>query len=90
MSITTTTNHDGVPRASGFSVTSLCTGVVGLCLCWVPILGAILGVLGTTFGGIGWHQSRTYGRGGFGLAIAGLVCGILAIVAQAALFAAFA
>ena len=50
----------------------------------------ILGILGATFGGIGLHQSRAYGRGGLGLAVAGLVTGTLAILAFVAFMIAFA
>ena len=37
--MTTTSNVEGTPRASGYSVTALVTGIVGLCLAWVPGLG---------------------------------------------------
>ena len=82
------TNTDRAERTSGgFSGTSLVTGVVGLCLYWVPILGAIFGFPGTVFRGLGWHQHRSYGRPGFGLAIASLTCGIIAVLVQVVFFA---
>jgi hypothetical protein len=78
-----------LPRASGSSITGLVTGIVGLVLCWVPGVGLILGIIGTTFGAIGMRQSRVFGKGGFGMAVAGLVCGILAIIAFVVFLIAF-
>lgn len=67
------------PRVSGFAVTALVCGVVGLVLCWVPGVDVILGIIAATFGALGWHQASK-GRPGFGMAIAGMVLGIVTLV----------
>jgi hypothetical protein len=51
-------------------------GIVGLVLCFSPLLAFILGVVGIVFGGIVLNRR---GRG-HGFAVTGLVCGIVAIV----------
>ena len=78
------------PRQNGFAVTALVTGIVGLCLCWVPVLDVLLGTVAIVFGALGWWQHSSKGRGGFGLAIAGLVCGVLTVLVFAVLLAATA
>ena len=64
----------------GVAVTSLVTGIVGLVLCWVPWVGLALGVIATTFGGVGIYRANRNRADGIGLATAGLVLGILATV----------
>jgi hypothetical protein len=61
-------------------VTGLVTGIVGVCLAWVPILGFILGVLGIVFGGIGLYYAIQGQATNKGTAIAGLVLGIFAVM----------
>ena len=76
-------------RPNGFAVTALVTGIVGLCLSWVPVLDVLLGTVAIVFGALGWWQHSARGRGGFGLAIAGLTCGVLTVAVFAVLLAAF-
>jgi len=77
--------HYSHPAASptpsnGMGVTGLVTGIIGACLAWVPVLGFLLGVLGVVFGGIGWFYA-TQGRAtNKGMAVAGVVLGIFAVV----------
>jgi hypothetical protein len=66
------------------AIASLVCSVVGLFLCGVP---AILGVI---FGGIGLSQTKDNARSGRGLAIAGLIIGVLAVLAWGALWIAVA
>jgi len=54
-------------------------GLLGLLLFWLPGLGALLAVLGVVFGGVGISQGRKSGAG-IGLAVAGLVCGVIALL----------
>jgi Na+/proline symporter len=58
-------------------------GLIGALVGLIPLLSWIafpLGILGVVFGGIGWRRAnREPERGGKGLAIAGLVLGILAV-----------
>jgi hypothetical protein len=82
----------GIPPAqqstvSGFAVTALVTGIVGLALVWVPGLDLVLGIVATSFGAIAaFHTTRNRpDKRGYGLAIAGLIMGILTIVGFALL-----
>jgi hypothetical protein len=64
-------------RTSGKAVAALVLGIVA-----IPVYGTVLGALAITFATLGWLDIRdSDGRlGGKGLAIAGLVCGIVALV----------
>ncbi|WP_448625863.1 hypothetical protein [Geodermatophilus sp. URMC 64] len=64
---------------NGLGVAGFVTGLVGLVLCWVPWFGMVLGLVGVVLGGIGISQGKKKGAP-TGLAIAGLVCGILAVL----------
>jgi hypothetical protein len=67
-------------KTQGFSVTALVTGVVGLVFCWVPGLNLTLGVVATVFGALAVRNERRGLTGGKGMAIAGLVTGIITVV----------
>ena len=69
---------------SGLAVASLVCSLVGIFLCGVP---AILGVI---FGGIALGQTKDNARPGRGLAMAGLIIGILVVLAWGALWVAAA
>lgn len=69
---------------SGMAVASLVCSIVGLFLCGVP---AILGVI---FGAIGMGQTKDNARPGRGLAIAGLVVGILVVLFWGTIWAVIA
>ena len=61
-----------VQPTSGFSIASLVLGIIGF--------AGIFAVLAIIFGAIGIHRAKTSGAGGKGMAITGLVLGILWIV----------
>ena len=65
--------------ANGLGVAGFVTGLLGLILFWVPVLGLILGALGIILGGVAISASRKLGASN-GLGIAGLVLGIVALV----------
>lgn len=71
----------GVPkRSNGFAVASLVLGILTLVMffaVWIPIL---MGILAVVFGGIGISRANK-GAGQKGLAIAGLVCGAVGMLA---------
>lgn len=60
----------------GLSVTSLIFGIVGLVLFWVPLLGIGSAITGVVLGIVALVKKSD----GKGMAIAGLICGGLAIV----------
>ncbi|WP_448625862.1 hypothetical protein [Geodermatophilus sp. URMC 64] len=65
---------------NGLGVAGFVTGLVGLVLFWLPWVGFVLGLLGVVLGGVGIAQGRKKGMS-TGLAIAGLVCGLIAVIA---------
>ena len=69
----------GPSGSNGIGTTGFVTGLLGLVLFWVPIVGVVLGVLGVVLGGVGISRGRRTGAP-TGLAVAGVVLGALAIV----------
>ena len=72
--------------SNGLGVGGFVTGLVGLVLCWVPWFGMLLGLVGVVLSGIGISQGKKKGAS-IGLSIAGLVCGILAVLVWIVLLA---
>jgi hypothetical protein len=71
--------------ANGLGTAGLVLGIVGAALSLVPVLGFILGVLATTFGGVAKaNRGEATNRG---MAIAGLVLGIITMAAWPVLIA---
>jgi hypothetical protein len=64
---------------NGLGVAGFVTGLLGLVLCWVPWLGILLAGVGIVLSGIGISTGKKKGMS-IGLAIAGLVCGIIALI----------
>src|SRR4051794_5502903 len=65
--------------SNGLGIAGFVTGLVGLVLCWVPWLGVLLAIVGVALSGVGIAQGKKKGMT-IGLAIAGLVCGIIALI----------
>ena len=75
-------------RTSGLAIASLACGIVGLV---IPFLGIILGILGIVFGVAAMSQTgRDPSLGGRGMAIAGLVCGVVVVVGNGILIGVLA
>ncbi len=70
------------PPMLALAVVSLCFGIAGTLLLWVPFLGWILGVAAAVMGhlAIGQFQRSTQPRSGRGLTVGGLVTGYFAAV----------
>ena len=63
-------------RTSGISIAAMVCGILGI----IPYIGFVLGLLGIIFGAIGINQTgKDPNLGGRGMAIAGLVCGVVFI-----------
>jgi hypothetical protein len=65
--------------SNGLGTAGFVTGLLGLIFCWVPALGIILALLGVIMGGVGISAGKKKGAS-TGLAIAGLVLGIIALI----------
>jgi hypothetical protein len=64
---------------NAFAVAALVLGIVGAALFWTIVPGFLLGLLATVFGAIGLSRARR-GAPNKGMAIAGLVLGILTLL----------
>ncbi len=65
--------------SNGLGVAGFVTGLLGLLMCWVPGVGIVLGSLGVVLGGVGMSAGRKNGTG-TGLALTGLILGIVSLV----------
>ena len=68
--------------SNGLAIAALVCGIIALLLSWIPVinfLSFILGLIAIVLGGVGIAKAKD-GRGGKGLAIAGLVTGLLALL----------
>jgi Domain of unknown function (DUF4190) len=79
----------GAPMAdkrgnSGMAIASLVCSLVGVIPCFWGL--QIMGLLGTIFGFVGLNQTKSGERGGRGMAIAGVVIGIILLVICAAIW----
>lgn len=70
------------PPLNGKSVAALVLGILSLL---IPLLGAFVGIAAFSFAGVALREIKYRGGTGRGLAVAGLVCGILAAVIYAVL-----
>jgi hypothetical protein len=70
-------------HSSGAASTGGVLGIIGFVLAWIPfigiVIGIVLGLLAIIFGAIGLGQTKSGGRG-HGMAVTGLVLGILVII----------
>lgn len=76
------------PAENGMATASFVLGIAGLCLFWLFGVGLVLGVLAVVLGALGMrHAKRLPGEGLRGRARTGLVIGLVATIASAALIA---
>jgi len=61
------------------AVAGMVLGILALVLCWFPFVNWILALLGIIFGALGIGRANRVGKGK-GMAITGLVCGVLGAV----------
>lgn len=64
-------------------IASMVLGIVGLCTGWCWGLGAVLGIVGIVLAVMSGNKSKQAGLKQNGLAVAGLVCSIIAVVCGA-------
>lgn len=61
-------------------------GILGLVLCWLPFVGWLCALIGIILGALGMGKAKKVGGAGKGMAIAGLICGILGLLVGVILF----
>lgn len=74
-----------IPTSNGLATTGGVLGIVGFVAGWIPLIGIlfglVIGILAIVFSGIGLSRSgRLPGQAGKGMAITGLVLGILIVI----------
>lgn len=76
-------------RNSGLSVAGMVLGILTLVGFWVPIGAVVMGVLAVALSGAGIAQTAKPGWSGRGMAVTGLVCGIVGLVPSVLFMIAF-
>ena len=67
-------------KTSGFAIASLILGILSLFIGWIPLLGWLIVILSITFGIIALRKIDNKELTGRGLAIAGIVMGLLGLI----------
>jgi hypothetical protein len=76
-------------RTSGMSVAGMVLGILTLVGFWIPIGSVILGVIAVALSGAGIAQTGKPGYSGRGMAVTGLVCGIVGLIPSVIFMIAF-
>ncbi len=69
-----------VGKRNGFGTAALVLGILSLVLCWVPVVGLVIGVLAIVFAVLGRKRAGRREADNGGMAIAGLVTGIIGLI----------
>jgi hypothetical protein len=79
------------PKGNGLAVAALVLGIIALVFCWIPflnVLSIILGLIGLGLGVPGLLGALRGRRSGKGMAIAGVILSVVAVIAAIAISAA--
>ncbi|MFF2553600.1 DUF4190 domain-containing protein [Nocardia sp. NPDC058058] len=71
------------PKGKGLAITALVLGIIAVLTFWTVILtvvGVFFGLLAAIFGLIAMMKARKGTSGGFGMAVAGLILGVLSLI----------
>lgn len=69
-------------KPKGLAIAALVLGILSLVAFWMPILGALLGLVAIILGAVALSKVKKGTAGGRGLAIAGVVTGVLGLLAN--------
>lgn len=75
------------PRRNGLGVAALVLGVLAVLTCWTVIGGIVLGLIAIVLGVLGRGRARRREADNGGMALAGLVLGVVGLALSAALVA---
>jgi hypothetical protein len=70
-------------QSNGVAIAALVCGIVALVLCWIPVINLLsiaLGLVAVILGIVGLRKARDPGVGGNGLAVGGLVTGVVGLL----------
>ncbi len=68
------------PSTNGVGVAGGVVGIVAVVLFWFPFIGAILGIIAVSLGGVGLQRAKQMGGSSKGMSVTGIVCGSVALV----------
>ena len=68
------------PQGNGLAVTALVLGIISIVFPGVPFLDGVLAVLASIFGAVGISAANKRGGVGKGMAVAGLILGLITVV----------
>jgi hypothetical protein len=69
-------------QSNGIGIAAGVCGIIAVALCWIPFvdyLSIVLGALAIIFGVLGVRHANQSGGAGKGMAITGIVCGIVGL-----------
>jgi hypothetical protein len=69
-------------QGNGIGIAAGVCGIIAVALCWIPFVdfvSIVLGALAIIFGALGIRRANQYGGAGKGMAITGIVCGIVGL-----------
>jgi hypothetical protein len=69
-------------QGNGIGVAAGVCGIIAVALCWIPFIdyiSIVLGTLAIIFGVIGVRNANRIGGAGKGMAITGIICGIVGL-----------
>src|SRR5947209_1955294 len=75
-----------VQQSNGAAVAGGVLGIIALVLAFIPFIdfiAIVMGVLALVFGIVGNNRARQLGGNGRGMALTGIICGIIAVVLSA-------
>lgn len=70
-------DYNGMQKSNGLAIASMVVGICGAVLFCVPFVNLVLGVLALTFGAVALKKVREGQGSGSGMAITGIVLGII-------------
>ncbi|MEU0542557.1 DUF4190 domain-containing protein [Nocardia sp. NPDC005978] len=71
------------PKGKGLAIAALVFGIIAVLFCWTIVGGIFGGILAIAFGVIAMVKARKGRAGGFGMAVTGLILGLLGLIASA-------
>jgi hypothetical protein len=72
------------PLGAGMAITALVLGILAVLLCWTVIGGLLFGLLAVVLGAVASSRAKRRVAAGRGLAIAGILLGLLGLVLSVA------
>jgi hypothetical protein len=79
----------GTPGTDGVAVAALIVGILAILVSWIPVVGALAGIIALVLGLVGRSRIKKSGANGNGMAVTGIATGAVAIAINVAIIAFF-